>query len=174
MPTRNYCAGKNNDGSNVSFNVTADGQVYKQTVKFVYLDEAVSSSQNLTSEVTGRRQRALACFGRYNIRVYDGPCVRLLLKVRLFKAGVFCDDAVRVRHPEPETSLLRQTTQGLLLYAALMPQREESKAQNHTLSYGRAVVKLREHWDDGAHTEGIVCWPCRTHGKRETAEEGGV
>ena len=52
------------DGGHVPFTATAAGQVYKQTVEFVYLGGAVSADWDLKSvEVTLRIQRAWACYG---------------------------------------------------------------------------------------------------------------
>ena len=76
-------------GGHVPFTVTAAGQVYKQTVEFVYLGGVISADWDLKSvEVTSRIQRAWACFGRYNIESYDCPSMRLRLKVRMLKANV--------------------------------------------------------------------------------------
>ena len=73
----------------VPFTVTAAGQVYKQTVEFVYLGGAISADWDLRSiEVTRRIHRAWACFGRYKIEIYDRPSVRLRLKVRMLRAEV--------------------------------------------------------------------------------------
>ena len=77
------------DGRHVPFTVTAAGQVYKQMVEFVYLGGAISADWDLRSfEVTRRIQRAWACFGRYEMEIYDRPSVRLRLKVRMLKAEV--------------------------------------------------------------------------------------
>ena len=74
-------------GGHVPFTVTAAGQVYKQTVEFVYLGGAISADWDLRSvEVTRRIQRAWACFGRENTEIHDRPSVRLRLKVRMLKA----------------------------------------------------------------------------------------
>ena len=53
-------------GGHVPFTVTAAGQVYKQTVEFVYLGGGISADWDLGSvEVLRRIQRAWACFGWY-------------------------------------------------------------------------------------------------------------
>ena len=76
-------------GGHVPFTVTAAGQVYKQTVEFVYLGGAISADWDLRSvEVTRRIQRAWACFGRYKMEIYDRPSVRLRPKVRMLKVEV--------------------------------------------------------------------------------------
>ena len=76
-------------GGRATFTVTAAGQVYKQTVEFVYLGGAVSAGRDLRSvEVTRRIQRAWACFGRYEMDSHYFPSVRLRLKVRMLKAEV--------------------------------------------------------------------------------------
>ena len=75
------------DGGHVPFMVTAAGQVYRQTVEFLYLGGAISADWDLRSvEVTRRIQRAWACFGRENTEIHDRPSVRLRLKVRMLKA----------------------------------------------------------------------------------------
>ena len=57
-------------GGHVPFTVTAAGQVFKQTVEFVYLGGAISADWDLRSvEVTRRIQRAWACFGRYKMEI---------------------------------------------------------------------------------------------------------
>ena len=54
--------------SNVPLTVTAAGQVYKQTLEFVYLGGAISADWTRRSvEVARRLQRAWACFGRYKM-----------------------------------------------------------------------------------------------------------
>ena len=76
-------------GARVPFTVTAAGQVYKQTVEFVFLGGAISADWDLRRvEVTRRIQRAWACFWRYKMEIYDRPSVRLRLKVRMPKAEV--------------------------------------------------------------------------------------
>ena len=79
---------KTKGGGHVRFTVYAAGQVYKQTVEFVYLGGAISADWDLGSvEVTRRIKRAWACFGRYKMEIYDRPSVHLRLKVRTLKAG---------------------------------------------------------------------------------------
>ena len=68
--------------------ITAAGQVYKQTIEFVYLGGAISADRDLSIEITRRLQRAWACFQRYKTETYDRPGVRLRLKVRLLEAEV--------------------------------------------------------------------------------------
>ena len=67
-------------GGNVPFTVTATGQVHQQALEFVYLDGAISADS--TSRI------AWACFGRYDMGIYDRPGVRLRLKVRMLRAEV--------------------------------------------------------------------------------------
>ena len=76
-------------GGHVPFAVTAAGQVYEQTVEFVYLGVTISADLDLRSvKVTRRIQRAWVWFGRYKMEIYDRPSVRLRLKVRMLKAVV--------------------------------------------------------------------------------------
>ena len=78
-----------NGGGHVPFTVTAAGEVYKQTIKFVYLGGAISAGWDLRSvEIARRIQRAWACSGRYKMEICDRPSVRLRLKVRMLRAEV--------------------------------------------------------------------------------------
>ena len=71
------CIRNIDDYSYVSVTVTATGQVYKQTVEFVYLGGVISADWDLRSiEVTRRIQRARAYFGRYKMKIYDRLSVR--------------------------------------------------------------------------------------------------
>ena len=72
-------------GGKVSFKINVAGQVYKQTIQFVYLGGAFTADRDLSIEITRRLQRAWACFQRYEMEIYDRPGVRLRLKVRLLK-----------------------------------------------------------------------------------------
>ena len=76
------------DGRKVSFTINAAGQVYKQTIEFVYWGGAITADRDLSIEITRRLQRAWACFQRYKVEICDRPGVRLRLKVRLLKAEV--------------------------------------------------------------------------------------
>ena len=75
-------------GGKVSFTIKAAGQVYKQTVEFVYLGGAFTADRVLSIKITRRLQRAWACFQRCKMEIYDRPGVRSRLKVRLLKAEV--------------------------------------------------------------------------------------
>ena len=75
-------------GGKVSFTINAAGQVYKQTIEFVYYGGAITGDRDLSIEITRRLQRAWACFQRYKMEIYDRPGVRLRLKVQLLKAEV--------------------------------------------------------------------------------------
>ena len=72
----------------MSFTINAAGQVYKQTIEFVYLGGAITADRELNIEITRLLQMAWACVQRYKMEVYDRPCVRLRLKVRLLKSEV--------------------------------------------------------------------------------------
>ena len=56
-------------GGKVSFTIIAAGQVYKQTVEFVYLGGAITADRDLSIEITWRLQRAWACFQRYKMEI---------------------------------------------------------------------------------------------------------
>ena len=45
-------------GGKVSLTINAAGQVYKQTIQFVYLGGAITADRNLSTEITRRLQRA--------------------------------------------------------------------------------------------------------------------
>ena len=70
------------------FTINAAGQVYKQTIEFVYLGGVIIADRYLSIDITRRLQRAWACFQRYKMEIYDLPGVRLRLKVWLLKAEV--------------------------------------------------------------------------------------
>ena len=72
----------------MSFTINAAGQVYNQTVEVLYLGRAITADRDRSIEITRCLQRALACLQRYKTANYDGPGVRLRLKVRLLKAEV--------------------------------------------------------------------------------------
>ena len=92
-------------GGHVPSTVTAVGQVYKQTVEFVYLGGAISADWDLRSVEARRRiQGVWACFGRYKMEIYDRPSVRLRLKVRMLKAEVMETLLYGACHVEPEQS----------------------------------------------------------------------
>ena len=74
-------------GGKVSFTINAAGQVYKQTIQFVYLGGAITADRDLSIEITRRLQRAWSCF-QHKMELYDRSGVRLRLKVRLLKAEV--------------------------------------------------------------------------------------
>ena len=63
-------------GGKGSFTINAAGQVYKQTIEFVYLDGAITAGRDLSIEITRRLQRAWTCFQRYKMEIYDRPGVR--------------------------------------------------------------------------------------------------
>ena len=65
-----------NSGGKVPFTINAAGQVYKQTIQFVYLGGAITSDRDLSIEITWRLQRAWACFQPYKMEIYDRPGVR--------------------------------------------------------------------------------------------------
>ena len=56
-------------GGKVSFTINVAGQVYKQTIEFVFLGGAITADRNLIIEISRRLQRALACFQRYKMEI---------------------------------------------------------------------------------------------------------
>ena len=56
--------------------------------EFVCFGRVLSANWDLSVQLTVRIQRTWACFGRYKMKVYDRPGVRLRLNVRLFKTEV--------------------------------------------------------------------------------------
>ena len=75
-------------GGKVSSTINAAGQVYKQTIEFVYLGGAITADKHLGIEITRCLRRVWACFQRCKMEIYDRPGVLLRLKVRLLKAEV--------------------------------------------------------------------------------------
>ena len=75
-------------GGELSFTSNAVGQVYKQTIEFVYLEGPITAGRELSIEITRRLQRAWACFEGNKMEIYDRLGVRLQLKAQLLKAGV--------------------------------------------------------------------------------------
>ena len=49
-------------GGKVSSTINAAGQVYKQTIEFVYLGGVIAADRDLSIEITSRVQRAWTCF----------------------------------------------------------------------------------------------------------------
>ena len=130
------------DGGNVPFTVTAAGQVYKQTLEFVYLGGAISADWTRRSvEVTRRLQRAWACFGRYKMEIYDRPGVRLRLKVRMLKAEVIetlLYGCVTWSPSKADFGKLREVHHKMLLRCLGWRKR---KREDHILSYASALLR---------------------------------
>ena len=59
-------------GGEVSFTINAAGQVYKQTIEFVYSSGATPADRDPSIQATRRFQRAWACFQRY--KGFITPC----------------------------------------------------------------------------------------------------
>ena len=73
---------ENERWGHVPFTDTAAGQVYKQTVEFVYLGGAISAGRDLRNvEVALRIQTAWAGFGRYRM---ESMTVRACVYVRRY------------------------------------------------------------------------------------------
>ena len=75
-------------GGTYRSSVLAAGQVYKQTVEFVYFGAAISADWDLTSvEGNASDPEGMGVFRRYiKMEVCDRPGVRIRLKVRMLKA----------------------------------------------------------------------------------------
>ena len=129
------------NGDHVSFTINAAGQVYNQTIEFVYLSGAISADRELSIEITRRLQRAWACFQRYEMEIYDRPGVRLRLKVRLLKAEVIetlLYGCMTWSPNKPDLDRLRQAHHSHFLRCLGWRKR---KRDNHTLSYAGALAK---------------------------------
>ena len=136
------CIRNIDDYSYVSVTVTATGQVYKQTVEFVYLGGVISADWDLRSiEVTRRIQRVWARFGRYRIEIYDRPSVRLPLKVRMLTAEVLetlLYGCVTWTPSKADYGRLRKAHHQMLLRCLGSRKR---KRENHILSYANALLR---------------------------------
>ena len=128
-------------GWKVSFTINSAGQVFKQTIEFVYLDGAITAATDLSIEITRRLQRAWAYFQRYKMEIYDRPGVRLRLKVRLLKAEVvetLLYGCMTWSPTKPDYDRLRQVHHSLLLRCLEWRKR---KRDDHTLSYADALAR---------------------------------
>ena len=75
-------------GGKVSLTINAAGQVCKQTIVFVYLGGAITADRDLSIEIQRGFQRVWAFFLQGKMKIYNGPGVRLRLKVLFLKAEV--------------------------------------------------------------------------------------
>ena len=163
-------------GEKVSFAINAAGQVYKQTIEFVYSGGAISANRDLSVEVTRRLQRAWAFFQRYKIEIYDRPGVRLRLKVKVAESPGDRDTTLRLHDVEPEQTQLWQATTGSPLHAPPIPRISETEARRpHPIVRRRACQdSSREHRGDSAQTEDNACEIRSTYGGGASATEGDV
>ena len=125
----------------MSFTINAAGQVYKQTMEFVYLGGAIIADRDLSIEITRRLQRAWACFQWYKMEIYDRLGVRLRLKVRLLKAEVIetlLYGCMTWSPNKPDYGRLRRVHHSMLLRCLGWRRR---KRDDYTLSYADALVK---------------------------------
>ena len=128
-------------GGKVSSTTNAPGQVYKQTIEFVYLGGAITADRDLSIEVMWRLQRAWACFQRYKMEIYDRPGVSLRLKVRLLKAEVIESlfyGCMTWSPNKPDYDRLRRVHHSMLLRCL---EWRKWKRDDHTLSYADALAK---------------------------------
>ena len=86
----------------MSFTINADSQIYKQTIKFMFLCGAISADRELSMKKTRRFQRAWECFQRHKMEIYDRPATRLRWKVELLKAEVIETLVYCLHDGEPE------------------------------------------------------------------------
>ena len=164
-------------GGHVPFTVTAAGQVYKQTVYFVYLGGAISADWDLRSVVAKRRiQRAWACFGRHKMEIYDRPSLtRLRLKVRMLKAEVLetllCTGVSReVRARRNTTGYRRSTTRSSSdASAGGNASAKTTSCPMPTRFSGQIPRALRRRYAD----EGYYCLRASWHAWEKSACRGG-
>ena len=138
-------------GGKLSFTVNAAGQVYKQTIQFVYFGGAIAADRDRSIEMTRRLQRAWACFQRYKMEIYYRPGVCFRLKVRLLKAEVvetLLYGCITWSPKKPDYDRLRQVQRSMLLRRLGWRKR---KRDDHTLSYADALAQT-----DSESVEAIV------------------
>ena len=126
---------------NVSFTINEAGQVYNQTIDFVYMDGAINAERHLRIEITRHLQRVWACFQRYKMEIYDRPVVRLQLKVWLLKADVvekLLYGCVTWNPNKLDYDRLRRVHHSMLLRC---PGWRKRKRDDITLSYADALAK---------------------------------
>ncbi|CAB1097149.1 unnamed protein product [Ectocarpus sp. CCAP 1310/34] len=70
------------------FTVSAAGQTYKQTDRFVYLGRIISADGKADREITSRSCRAWKCYRRNSASMYDRRRADRQLKIRLLQAEV--------------------------------------------------------------------------------------
>ena len=87
--------------STTIFSVEEASQVYNQPNEFVYLEENVNHSADLSIKVKKRIRNAWYSFRKYTLELYDRPSAPLMLKIRMLKSRGTRDNAVRLRHMEP-------------------------------------------------------------------------
>ncbi|CAB1099768.1 unnamed protein product [Ectocarpus sp. CCAP 1310/34] len=68
------------------FTVSAAGQTYKQTDRFVYLGRTISADGKADREITSRSCRAWKCYRRNSASIYDRRRANRQLKIRLLQA----------------------------------------------------------------------------------------
>lgn len=158
------------------FNVTAAGQLCKQTVD-LHLGRAISAHQDLSVEISRRLQRASACFGRCKMEIKHRPGVRLRLNIfgcgKLRYSRRWCTSESRGA-PKPADYIRLRKVHYSMLRQCLS--RRKRKRQGHALSYPRALVNADSESIEttGAQTTDIVRRFRGTHGRRVPAEKGNV
>ena len=125
----------------VSFSNNAAGQVYKQTIEFVYLGGAIAADRELSTKITWRYQRVWACFQRYKTEIYDRPGMPLRWRVRFLKAKVIetlLYGCMTWSPNKPDYDRLRRVHHSMLLRCLGWRKR---KRDDHTLLYADALAK---------------------------------
>ena len=74
--------------STATFSVEAAGQVYNQTIEFVYLGGNVNHNVDLSIEVDWRIRNAWCSFWKYTLELYDRPSAPFELKIRILRTEV--------------------------------------------------------------------------------------
>ena len=69
----------------------------------------LNHSADLSTEIDRRMRNAWCSFRKYTLEQYDRPSAPLELKIRMLRAEVTRDNAVRLRHVEPARVPLRHT-----------------------------------------------------------------
>ena len=136
-------------GGKVSFTINAASQEYKQNNRVCVLVGAMTADRDLSIEITRHLQRAWACFQRYKMEMYDRPCVRLRLKVRLLKSEVV--ETLRLgcmtwSPKKPDYDRLRRVHHTMLLRCLGWRKR---KRDDHALSYADALAEAASESIEG-------------------------
>ena len=89
------------------YEAEAAGQRYMQTMQFLHLGCLVDASADIMPEIKRRVRLAWACYKRFKRELYDMEDAPFTLKVRMLKAEVMGDPAVRVCDLDSRPGALR-------------------------------------------------------------------